>query len=49
MDWLAIALVVIGIYLVIKVAGFLLKITFLFVVLAAAYWLLAPMLGLPLP
>lgn len=42
-------LLVVGIYLLIKVVGFALKMTVLLAVLAVAYWLLAPVLGLPLP
>jgi hypothetical protein len=49
MEILAIALVLIGIYLVVKVAGFVLKMAFLAVVIGAIYWLIAPMLGLPQP
>ncbi len=49
MSWIAIALVIVGIYLAIKVAGFALKLVLWVVVLGAAYWLLAPMLGLPIP
>jgi hypothetical protein len=47
MSWIAIVLIVVGIYLAIKVAGFALKLLLWALVLAAAYWLLAPMLGLP--
>ena len=49
MSWIAIALIVVGIYLAIKVAGFALKLVMWLLVLGAAYWLLAPMLGLPAP
>ena len=49
MSWIAIVLIVVGIYLAIKVAGFALKLLMWLLVLGAAYWLLAPMLGLPSP
>ena len=49
MSWIAIVLVVVGIYLAIKVAGFALKLLLWVLVLGAAYWLIAPALGLPLP
>ena len=49
MSWIAIALIVVGIYLAIKVAGFALKLVMWLLVLGAAYWLLAPILGLPAP
>ena len=45
----AVLLLIVGVYLLIKVVGFALKMTVLLAVLAVAYWLLAPMLGLPLP
>lgn len=49
MSWIAIVMIVVGIYLAIKVAGFALKLLLWALVLGAAYWLLAPMLGLPIP
>jgi hypothetical protein len=49
MSWLAIALIVIGIWLAIKVVGAVLKLAFWGVALAGVYWLLAPYLGLPWP
>lgn len=49
MNWLGIVLIVIGGYLAIKVVGCALKLVMGAVVLAGAYWLLAPWLGLPLP
>lgn len=42
MSWLALVAIVVGIYLAIKVAGFALKLVLWVVVLAGAYWLLAP-------
>ena len=49
MSWVAIVLLVVGVYLAIKVAGFALKLLLWAVVIGIAYWLLAPMLGLPVP
>jgi len=49
MSWVAIVLVVVGVYLAIKVAGFALKLLLWAVVIGIAYWLLAPMLGMPVP
>ena len=49
MDIVAIIVVIIGIYLAVKVVGFLFKIGFILLVIAAIYWLSAPYLGLPLP
>lgn len=49
MSWLGIVLVVVGGYLALKVAGFALKMLMWLVVIVGAYWLLAPMLGLPWP
>ena len=49
MSWLAIALLVIGVWLAIKVVGFVLKLALWGLVLFGLYWLLAPYLGLPLP
>ncbi|GAB3366632.1 hypothetical protein GCM10027431_08900 [Lysobacter rhizosphaerae] len=44
MNWLGIALVVIGLYLAFKVAGFLLKLLMWLVVILGIYWLAAPYL-----
>ena len=49
MDIVAVIVVIIGIFLAIKVVGFLFKIGLILVVIAAIYWLLAPHMGLPLP
>ena len=49
MSWVAIVVLIVGVYLAIKVAGFALKLLLWAVVIGIAYWLLAPMLGLPLP
>lgn len=43
------ALVVVGLYLAFKVAGFVLKLVFWAIVLFGLYWLLAPLLGWPHP
>ena len=47
MSWLGIVLVVVGLYLSFKVAGFMMKLLLWALVLAGLYWLLAPTLGLP--
>ena len=47
MSWLGIGLVVIGIYLALKVTGFVFKLLMWALVLFGAYWFLAPYLGLP--
>lgn len=49
MSWLGIVLIVVGLYLALKVAGFALKLAMWALVLLGVYWLLAPMLGLPRP
>jgi hypothetical protein len=49
MSWLGMLLIVLGIYLALKVAGFALKLVMWVLVIAGVYWLLAPYLGLPLP
>ncbi|MEP6908569.1 MAG: hypothetical protein ABI858_11415 [Pseudoxanthomonas sp.] len=49
MSWIAIVMIVVGIYLAIKVAGFAIKLLLWVLVLGAAYWLLAPIVGLPFP
>ena len=48
-DIVAVIVVIIGIYLAIKVVGFLFKIGIILVVIAAIYWLVASNFGLPLP
>jgi len=47
MSWLGIVLIVLGLYLALKVAGFALKLAMWALVLFGLYWLLAPLLGLP--
>ena len=49
MSWLGIVLIVVGLYLALKVAGFVLKLAMWALVLLGVYWLLAPMMGLPRP
>ena len=49
MSLVAILLLVVGIYLVLKVAGVLLKLGLIVLLLAGAFWLAAPFLGLRLP
>jgi len=49
MSLLGIVLIVVGIYLAFKVAGFALKLAMWVLVIAGVYWLLAPYLGLPFP
>ena len=49
MEWIAIALVLLGLYLAFKLVGFMLKLAMCVIVLAALYWLTATYLGLPLP
>ena len=46
---IGIALLIVFIYLAIKVVGFALKIAFVVAILAVAYWLVAPLAGLPQP
>ena len=47
MEVVAIIVIIIGIWLMLKVVGVLFKLALVAVVLAAAYWLVAPMVGLP--
>jgi len=47
MSWLAIAMLVVCAWLALKAVGFALKLGLWLLVAVAAYWLLAPMLGLP--
>jgi len=49
MSLVAILLLVVGIYLALKVAGVLLKLGMIALLLVAAFWLAAPLLGLRLP
>lgn len=49
MSWMAAGLVVLGIVLALKVAGLVAKLALWALVIAAAWWLLAPYLGLPGP
>lgn len=47
MSWLGMVAVILGLYLVFKVAGFVLKLVLWLLIVVAAYWWLAPMLGWP--
>ena len=49
MSWVGIVLVVVGLYLALKVAGFALKLLMWALVLFGSYWFLAPHLGWPAP
>ena len=46
-NWIALVLVVLGLYLAFKLIGAALKLLMWVVVLAGAYWFVAPMLGWP--
>lgn len=48
MNWLGIIVMLVGGYLAFKVAGCALKLLMWGIVLIGAYWLLAPILGLPM-
>lgn len=47
MSWLGIVAVIVGLYLLFKVVGVLLKVVLWIVVVLAAYWVLAPFFGWP--
>ena len=47
MSWLGIVLIVLGVIVAVKVAGFVLRLAMALLVLAGLYLLLGPMLGLP--
>ena len=47
MSWLGIILVIVGLYLAFKVAGFFLKLLMWALVILGIYWFAAPYLGLP--
>ena len=49
MSWFGIVLVVIGLVLALKMAGFVMKLAMWALVLFGLYWFLAPRLGLPWP
>lgn len=49
MHWLGIAMMVVGLYLALKVAGTVLKLLMWILVLVGAYLFAAPLLGLSLP
>ena len=48
MSWVAIVLIVLGIFIAIKVAGALLKLCLWLAIGLALWWLLHPYLGMPL-
>lgn len=47
MSWLGLVVVVVGVYLAFKVAGAALQLALWLVILVAAYWFAAPILGWP--
>jgi hypothetical protein len=47
LSWLGVMAVIVGLYLLFKVVGVLLKIVLWIVVVVAAYWVLAPFFGWP--
>jgi len=49
MNVVAVVVVMLGLYLAFKAVGLITRLLFWAVVLAGAYWLLAPFLGMPRP
>ena len=49
MSWIAILVVIVGLYLAYKAVGLLVRLLLWAVVIGAIYWIAAPHLGLPLP
>jgi hypothetical protein len=49
MSWVGIVLLVLGVWLALKVAGFALRLALWVLVLVGLYWVFAPLLGLPRP
>jgi hypothetical protein len=49
MSWIAILVVVFGLYLAFKAVGMLIRLVIWALVIGAIYWLVAPHMGLPLP
>jgi hypothetical protein len=47
MNFLAILALILGVYLLLKMGGFIIKAVLIVLVLAALYWLAAPYLGAP--
>ncbi len=47
MSWLGFVLVIVGVYVAYKVAGLVVRLLATVLILVAAYWWLAPMLGWP--
>lgn len=49
MSLVAIAIILVGLWLAFKVVGLFFRVLVWAVILGAAYWLVAPHLGLPMP
>ncbi len=49
MSWIAILLIIVGLWLALKVVGFVLKVAVWVIAIVAIYWLVAPHFGLPWP
>lgn len=49
MSWIALLVVIVAAWLALKAVGLVVRLLLWAVVLAAAYWFVAPLLGLPLP
>lgn len=49
MSWLAVVAIALGLWLVFKAVGLLVRLVLWVVILGALYWLIAPHLGLPAP
>jgi hypothetical protein len=49
MSWIAILVVILGLYLAFKAVGLVIRLLIWAVVIGAIYWLVAPHLGMPLP
>ncbi|WP_242107935.1 hypothetical protein [Luteimonas aquatica] len=47
MSWVGVLVLIVGLYLAFKVVSFLLKVAMWGVVIAAAYWVVAPLVGWP--
>ena len=49
MSWIGLVLVILGLYLAFKVAGFVLKLALWLLIVVAGYWFIAPFFGWPPP
>lgn len=49
MSWIAIIVILVGLWLAFKAVGMLVRLVIWAVIIAAVYWLVAPHLGLPMP